>query len=351
MEPKGDVHDLLTLGRTACMLAAMPRKARIDISGLLQHVIVRGIERRKIFLDDHDRGKFVARFSSLLVETSTDCFAWALLDNHFHLLLRCNSAELSTFMRRLLTGYAVNFNHRHKRSGHLFQNRYKSIICEEDAYLLELIRYIHLNPLRAGMVGGLDALDHYPWSGHAVLMGKNDLAGQVVDGVLLFFGKRLSASRRKYRQFIADGIPRGRRPELVGGGLRRSRKASGDQDDCANFDDRVLGSGEFIDRLRRETEARSVLTPKVSLLDVRERIGALFEVAPEAISRRTKNGPAAAARAVFCYVAVRLLGMKGVQVGQFLSMGQSGVSRAVHRGEQILQENPLISEKVDWSLR
>ena len=130
----------------------MPRKARIDMPGLLQHVIVRGIERRKIFLDDHDRGMFVNRFSALLEETGSDCFAWALLGNHVHALLRCNRTELSVFMRRLLTGYAVNFNHRHKRSGHLFQNRYKSIICEEDTYLLELIRYIHLNPLRAAMV-------------------------------------------------------------------------------------------------------------------------------------------------------------------------------------------------------
>ena len=89
----------------------MPRKARLDIPGLLQHVIVRGIERRKIFLDDDDRRMFLGRFSSLLEETETDCFAWALIPNHFHLLIRCNKIELSTFMRRLLTGYAINFNH------------------------------------------------------------------------------------------------------------------------------------------------------------------------------------------------------------------------------------------------
>ncbi|MCK5611889.1 transposase, partial [Candidatus Pacearchaeota archaeon] len=93
----------------------MPRKARIDIPGLLQHVIVRGIEKRDIFLDDSDRSMFVNRFSALLEETGTDCFAWALLDNHFHLLLRCNRIKLSGFMRRLLTGYAVNFNHHHRR--------------------------------------------------------------------------------------------------------------------------------------------------------------------------------------------------------------------------------------------
>jgi len=220
-------------------------------------------------------------------------FRLGLARKHFRLLPRCNSAELSTFMRRLPTGYAVNFNHRHKRSGHLFQNRYKSIICEEDAYLLELIRYIHLNPLRAGMVGDLDGLDNYPWSGHAVLMGKHDLAGQVVDGVVAFFREtsfresaEISAIHRRRDTPWTEARVGGRRsaPE---------QESQRHQDDCANFDDRVLGSGEFIDRLRRETEARSILAPKVSLLDVRESIGELFEVAPEVVSRRTENGPVA----------------------------------------------------------
>lgn len=103
----------------------MPRQSRLDIPGLLQHVIVRGIERTDIFLDDEDRSRFIARFGKLLVETGTDCFAWALIPNHYHLLLRCNRLELSRFTRRLLTGYAVTFNRRHARSGHLFQNRYK----------------------------------------------------------------------------------------------------------------------------------------------------------------------------------------------------------------------------------
>ena len=114
---------------------------------LLQHVIVRGIEKRDIFTCDDDRLDFVRRFSRLLEETGTECLAWALLSNHFHLLLRTTDIPLSKFMRRLLTGYAVTFNLRHDRTGHLFQNRYKSIVCEEEQYLLELVRYIHLNPL------------------------------------------------------------------------------------------------------------------------------------------------------------------------------------------------------------
>ncbi len=122
----------------------MPRKARIDAAGALHHIIVRGIERRKIFWDDADRDSFVNRLGKVLIETHTDCFAWAMIPNHVHLLMRTGLTPIATVMRRLLTGYAVGFNRRHLRHGHLFQNRYKSIICQQDPYLLELVRYIHL---------------------------------------------------------------------------------------------------------------------------------------------------------------------------------------------------------------
>ena len=130
----------------------MPRKARIDAAGALHHIIVRGIECRKIFRDDADRDAFLARLGKVIDETQTDCFTWALIPNHFHLLLRTGLTPISTVMRRPLTGYAVQFNKRYRRHGHLYQNRYKSILCQQQAYLQELVRYIHLNPLRAGLV-------------------------------------------------------------------------------------------------------------------------------------------------------------------------------------------------------
>jgi REP element-mobilizing transposase RayT len=139
----------------------MPRAARIDYPGLLQHVIVRGIERRNIFFDDQDRQSFLDRFSDLLQPIGTACFAWALLDNHVHFLLLPEQTSLARFMRRLLTGHATTVNLRHRRSGRLFQNRYKSIVCEEETYLLELVRYNHLNSQRAGAVSNMDALDRY----------------------------------------------------------------------------------------------------------------------------------------------------------------------------------------------
>ncbi len=125
-------------------------------------------------------------------------------------------------MRRLLTGHAQQFNRRHKRHGHLFQNRYKSFLCEGDLYLHELVRYIHLNPIRAGMVKDLKALNSYPNCGHAVLMGKAKRDWQDTDSVLELFGNTIRKARNSYLVFVTKGVAQGRRPELVGGGLLRS---------------------------------------------------------------------------------------------------------------------------------
>jgi putative transposase len=171
---------------------AMPRSARLDAPGVLHHVITRGIERRNIFRDDKDRENLLERIEILLPETKTACYAWALIPNHAHFLFRSGEVGLSTLMRRLLTGYAVSFNRRHNRHGQLFQNRYKSIICQEDAYLKELVRYIHLNPLRGKIVTDVSELNKYQYCGHSVLMGKKNREWQDVEYVLSYFGTKVS---------------------------------------------------------------------------------------------------------------------------------------------------------------
>jgi hypothetical protein len=170
--------------------------------------------------DQEDRGAFVARLGA--VATGTTLYAWALLPNHAHLLLRSGPAGLPQFMRRLLTGYALAYNRRHRRVGHLFQNRYKSIVVDEDAYFRELVRYIHLNPVRARLVPDLAHLDGYPWCGHAGILGRAHLPGQDRTYVLSWFARTERAAVRAYRAFLQAGSPQGRRPELVGGGLVRS---------------------------------------------------------------------------------------------------------------------------------
>jgi REP element-mobilizing transposase RayT len=154
----------------------MRRQARGDAPGALQHIICRGIDRQRIFWSNDDRDDFVERLGTIIEETSTECYAWALLLNHFHLLLKTGNMPLLGVMQRLMTGYVVRFNRRHRRSGHLFQNRYKSILCQKDVYLLELVRYIHLNPLRVNAVKKLRQLDGCPYCGHSVIMGHSDKA-------------------------------------------------------------------------------------------------------------------------------------------------------------------------------
>src|SRR4030043_718168 len=147
----------------------MARQSRLDAPGTLHHVIGRGIEGSKGFRDRGDREDFLGRLAKLCEAKALGVYAWALLETHFHLLVRSGNQSLPQSMRQLLTGDVVNFNRRHKRYGHLFQNRYKSILCEEDTYLLELTRYIHLNPLRARLIEDMKGLDRYPYGGHSAL--------------------------------------------------------------------------------------------------------------------------------------------------------------------------------------
>jgi putative transposase len=316
----------------------MPRTARLDVTGILQHVIVRGIEKRDIFLDDRDRQSFLARFSNLLLETGIECLAWAIMANHAHFLLRPQRTKLALFMRRLLTGYAVNFNLRHHRSGHLFQNRYKSIVCEEEPYLLELVRYIHLNPVRAAIVKGVNELDRYKWSGHSVLMGNQELPGQRTDEVLSYFGKRVNPARRRYRDFLIEGISRGKRDELVGGGLKRSLKLIG-AGGMQEYDERILGSGEFVAELKKVEELADRLPGVMPVREVLERLAGFFEIEVDDLRKRAKGKRVVEARNMMCYFAVREMGHNGAEVAKMLNVTRSAVSVAAGRGEQFLRNN------------
>ncbi len=254
-------------------------------------------------------------------------------------------------MRRLPTSYAVNFNLRHKRSGHLFQNRYKSIVCQEESYLPELIRYIHRNPLRAGLVTDLGSLERYPWCGHAVLLGYRPFAGLPVDEVLTRFGKRLTAAQNRYGQFIADGIAMGERPELVGGGLRRSRALSGECPEKGAHDDRVLGSGDFVESLSQEDLLLKRLSPRMSLEALEGEIADLFNLPTGHLQMRGRKNDRSEARALFCYLAVQQLGYPGAAVAAQLSMGPSSVSRATRGGEALMACRPALGDGWEGQLK
>jgi len=334
----------------------MPRKARIDAAGALHHIICRGIEERRIFRDDADRDNFVKRLSTVVSETATSCLAWALMPNHFHLLLRTGNAPITTVMRRLLTGYAVSFNIRHERSGPLFRNRFKSILCQKEPYFLELVRYIHLNPLRAMLVPGLDELDLYPYSGHSRLMGRSEDSWQDIASVLGIFGKLKSAAQRKYRQFVENGIPLGKQPELTGGGVIRSAggwealKPLFQKRVHVKGDERILGDSNFVDSVLNEAKEKMERRYRLKALGydfkrVVERAAEVFDMPADEILSPGKQPARVRARSVAAYWAVRELGLEGTEIGRRLGLSQSAVSRAVGRGERFVLEQKLSLQK------
>ena len=328
----------------------MPRKARIDAPGALHHIIVRGINRRKIFFDDPDRDDFLDRLGGILSDSKTPCFAWALMPNHLHLLLRTGTVPIATVMSRLLTGYAVSFNRRHRRHGHLFQNRYKSILCEEDPYLLELVRYIHLNPLRAEIVDGLKGLSTYPYCGHYVLMGKKEPGFQDVDYILSLFGGKVAAARRNYLEYVKKGISAGRRPELTGGGLVRSTggwsalKAMRKVESRMKGDERILGQGDFVESVlkaaQQNLDRKSIIRASGYDFDwLVDRVLDLFGLTFKELLTGGKQRKMVQARSVLCYWGTQELGMSAVSIARKLHIASSTASESATRGRHIVAEH------------
>lgn len=330
----------------------MPRKARIDAPGALQHIIIRGIEKKNIFRDATDKNAFLKRFGRVLSETLTACYAWVLLDNHAHQLLRTGVTPIATVMRRVLTGYAQYFSRRHKRHGQLFQNRYKSILCEEDPYFSELVRYIHLNPVRAGMVKGLKTLNGYRFSGHAVLMGRHTREWQDRGYVLRNFAESEEDAKKGYQAFVRKGLGQGKRAELTGGGLIRSAggwaavKALRSADVRIKSDERILGSGQFVEKAltkaNEEYEKRTRYRIKgINLAQLIERVADHYEIDVAELSTNTKAAKISRARAVLCYFSVREFGYSCAEVAGRLNISPSTVSKAVSRGRDVVEDKML----------
>ena len=319
----------------------MARGPRLDAPGTLHHVMVRGIERRRLFKSDRDREDFLDRLGKVLQQGQARCFAWVLIPNHVHILLRTGPVPLARLMRRLLTGYAVTFNLRHQRSGYVFQNRYRSIVCEENSYLLELVRYIHLNGIRAGLVKDVEQLDRYRWSGHSVIMGAVNRPWQAREEVLSHFGKREDVASKKYRQFIFEGVKFGKRKDLT---PQVGSKDVGTANGRRSGDSRILGCDSFVEKILSKTERlereRLILKRKrVDLEGLMEFIGKELGVTREEIEGGSRRRDISKARSAFCYVCLRQLGVTGKRLSESLQVSPAGVHLAFMRGEVFVNGN------------
>lgn len=182
----------------------MSRSIRIEFPDALYHVTARGDRREDIFEDDHDRVTFLATLEKAITQFNWICYAWCLMDNHYHLLIQTPDGNLSKGMRQLNGIYTQASNRRHQRVGHLFQGRFKAILVDSDAYLLELARYVVLNPVRAGLV---KTPADWTWSSYRASTGVETAPIWLEeDGLLAMFAKRRGLAQQRYAQFVDEGI-------------------------------------------------------------------------------------------------------------------------------------------------
>ncbi|MGH7803236.1 MAG: transposase, partial [Candidatus Binatia bacterium] len=280
------------------------------------------------------------RIAQLVRERAFAVFAWALMPNHFHLLVRTDELPLAQAMRSLLTGFAGVCKRRHDRVGHLLQNRYKSIACEADAYFLELVRYVHLNPLRSGLVRGIDELEDYPYTGHSAILSAVRRDWQSTAEVLASFGRTTGWARAAYRKFVAEGALRGARTDFDGGGLVRSAGGwaavevlrRGREEFVA--DERILGGSRFVQRILGEvgenTARHRDAAPDLALL--KQRVCSAGGIDSRAVSGPGRARAVSAARAGIAYLWVEHFGGSGLALALDLGLRPESVYKAAKRG-------------------
>ncbi len=206
----------------------MARPARLHVEGGVYHVILRGNGGRDIFFSIEDRRFFYGLIAEGCRRFGCRVHGFCLMSNHVHLIVEVGATPLSRPMQNLCFRYGRWINRREGRSGHVFQGRFRALLVEADSYLLELVRYVHLNPVRAALV---EAAEDYPWSGHRAYLGLENLPWLTTDRVLSHFDRRTAAARAHYRAFVRGGSAAGRRDEFHLG----------------TDDSRVLGSAAFLE--------------------------------------------------------------------------------------------------------
>ena len=322
----------------------MPRQPRLDVPGALHHIMVRGINKSLIFQDNRDRMAFLEQLGKTMESGKSRIFAWVLMSNHVHILFKSGKDGISAVMRKILTWYALYFNRRHHRTGHLFENRYKSILCDEGTYLLALVRYIHLNPIRAKEIQTLEELDRYPWCGHQAIIGKASYPWMDIDTVLTHFGENHKKAKAEYLRFILAGKDQGRIPELTGGGLVRtqggwsqvlSMRRKGLKEES---DERILGTGDFVSAILKEVEEKQFRQLKLkrsgrTIDDIIRDECKHGKVTPEELKQGNRRRRVCEKRYKIALRSREELGLSGAEIARHLGVNTSSINRALSKAE------------------
>ena len=288
----------------------MARAPRIEYPGALYHVITRGNQRQKTFIDDRDRGKYLDLLRALRKGYGFRLYAYVLMANHVHLLVEAGRIPLSRVMQRLGSSYTQYFNRRHGVGGHLFQGRYKAILCDKDSYLLELMRYLHLNPVR---VKAVEDPGKYRWSSYRTYLGK-PAEGDLVDvaAVLGHFGRSRGEARERYRRFVLDGIREGHRAEYY-------EAAEG----------RILGDTEFVEEVKEKSGEKNRSKLKLRPQAFLERACKVLGKRPEEVVGAAKERGRVRLRQILCYVGRTYTDLQVNALASALKVDPTCVSRCV----------------------
>ena len=300
----------------------MARKPRVFAPGILYHVMVRGNQRQRTFPKDRDYQVYLEKLAGYRKRHGVTIYAYCLMPNHVHLLLECSRVPLSKFMQGVQQSYTQYFNRTYKKVGHLFQGRYKAIVCQKDAYLLELVRYIHLNPVRSKLVSKVAG---YAYSGDgAYRQGKPTL---IIDPRPVL---RMIGGPSGYRQFVQEGLGDGHREEYY-----------------EVADQRFLGSGEFGEELRRGWEPQERPKKRRSLAEAVSRMARGLKIAPGVLRVKSRAWVVSRQRTMIGYVLVRRGGYPVKEVAEYFGRDSSTMSSLLSRYEQRLQEEPDLAQEAD----
>jgi len=313
----------------------MPRPPRLEYPGALYHVIARGNRQQPIFHENRDYLKFLTSLAENVQRRHFHLYAYVLMTNHFHLLLEQEQVPLSRFMQVLLTSYAQWHNQRYRHVGHLFQGRYRSLVCDKESYLLELTRYIHLNPVRAKMV---NSPEEYPWSSYLVYLGKRSEPYVESEAVLQLLAETDAAARRAYEAFVFDALGQSSKPELY-----------------AATEQQLLGDERFVENSKKThqhtLEVETVPTVKPSISKVLETVSSHTGIPVAILAGRTEGEAVKRAREIVAGIARDYLGLSLAEVASSLKRSPNTISVLARQLTDRVQQDASRRELVEKVLK
>lgn len=302
----------------------MARKPRVFYPGGLYHIICRGNHRQVTFLDEQDYTEFLHRISSYKERYQFLLYAFILMPNHIHLLMEMTDVPLSKIMQGITQSYTQYFNKRHTRVGHLFQGRYKAILCDKDSYLLELVRYIHLNPVRAKMV---EKPEDYRWSSH-INYYIGSTAGLVErDFVLHIFSRNMAKAVLAYKDFIADRISEGYRRDLY-----------------KTKEQIFLGEEDFVQRVSKEIKREPSAQVGVGLEEILTMVCNAYGVKMELFYNHSHK--ASRLRFIATHLARKVAGIPLSRVADYLKRDPATLILGVNRIRELMGKDATLKEEV-----